>query len=673
MPQVRASGAKRAEVLIHEAIGENWFGNGLTSKKFAADLQALGDVDEILVRINSPGGAVFDAISIYNTLKAHGANIEVLVEGLAASSASFIAMAGSTIRIGKGAMFMVHNPWTAAVGDADDMRDVADMLDKVGESLVDIYQARTKLPRAEIRKIMDAETWLTADESIKQGFADELAGDDAAAARSTSTPAALRARFQELRNAFAAPVKDRRLLIAAALRSAPQTQITSGESPMPQSRAEILAAETQRRSDIRTMARAMLSRDGGQTVLDSLLDDPEMSVESAKTRILAELGKGASPVGGPRGTAPIHEGRDFIDAASDALCIRAGIHVDKPHAGTRDIQSMSVIDIARVCLSQAGRSFGGFTGGKVIQAAMSTSDFPGILENALGKALRNGYETTEQSHRAWVRKTQVPDFKSQSRLLLGSAPALAVVMEAAEYTYGSMSENKATLTVIKYGKMLRLTWETLVNDDLATFMRIPQAMGAAALRTEADLVYADVFNANAAAGQTMQDGNPLFHATHSNISATVGAISTATLGAGRALLRKQLALGGGYLNLTPKFLIVAAEDETAAEEVLAKSSRHLSDTAASGVKKVDAATPEWISKLQLVVEPRLVTANGFYLATSFDQVDTVELATLEELGGAPELSDGAPSLGTDCRDFKVKHVFVAKAIDWKGLVRVPKT
>ena len=86
--KVYAKGGKRAEVLIHEPIGENWVGNGLTSKRFSADLAALGEVDEILVRINSPGGAVFDGIAIYNTLKAHGATIEVLVEGLAASAAS---------------------------------------------------------------------------------------------------------------------------------------------------------------------------------------------------------------------------------------------------------------------------------------------------------------------------------------------------------------------------------------------------------------------------------------------------------------------------------------------------------------------------------------------------------------------------------------------------------
>jgi ATP-dependent protease ClpP protease subunit len=669
MLQVLAKGARRAEVLIHEPIGENWYGNGLTSKQFAADLAALGEIDEILVRINSPGGACFDAISIYNTLKGHGATIEVLVEGLAASAASFIAMAGSKIRVGQGAMFMIHNPWTAAVGDAGDMRDVADMLDKVGESMVDIYQARTKLPRSDIRKIMDAETWLTAGEAIERGFADEHASEEVAPADSSATH---RARFQALRAAFAAPVNDRNLLIAAGLRGLPQSQVSSGGPTMPQSREEIFAAERERRAQIRTIATPLVRQEGGQAVLDALLDDPGVSVESAKTRILSELGKHAVPINPWSAPPPGSGGQDFVSAATDALCIRAGIAIEKPHAGAGDIRSMSVLEIARACLSRAGRTHSGFRDGKIIQAALSTSDFPGILENSLGKALRNGYETGQQSHRAWVRKTMVPDFKTQSRLLLGSAPGLERVIELGEYKYGALNENKATLAVLKYGKLLRLSWETLINDDLQAFMRIPQAMGAAAMRSEADVVYAEVFAANAAAGQTMQDGNPLFHSSHANISATVGAISTSTLGAGRALLRKQQALGGGYLNLTPKFLIVAAEDETAAEEVLAKSSRHVADTAASGAKKVDAITPEWISKLQLVVEPRLAAANGFYLAAGSDQIDTVELATLEADGGEPVLEE-EQEFSQDARNYKVRHVFVAKAIDWKGMVRVPKT
>lgn len=135
------------------------------------------------------------------------------------------------------------------------------------------------------------------------------------------------------------------------------------------------------------------------------------------------------------------------------------------------------------------------------------------------------------------------------RLLLGSAPPLQRVAEGGEYKYGSLTENKATLLLEKFGRLISLTWETLINDDLSAFVNVPNAMGAAARRAEADEVYA-LFTANSGAGMQMQDGVNLFDAAHANISATSGAVSIVTLGAARALLRKQQALGnGGYLNL----------------------------------------------------------------------------------------------------------------------------
>jgi len=108
--KIYARGSRRAEVLIHEAIGEDWFGNGLTSKRFVQELNDLGEVDEILVRINSPGGAVFDGVAIYNALKEHPARIDVLVEGLAASIASVIARKASPMSTPRPRTTRPHRP-----------------------------------------------------------------------------------------------------------------------------------------------------------------------------------------------------------------------------------------------------------------------------------------------------------------------------------------------------------------------------------------------------------------------------------------------------------------------------------------------------------------------------------------------------------------------------------
>lgn len=163
------------ELLIYGPISEySWWGDEVTPKAFHDDLKALGDISTLNVYINSPGGDVFAGQTIYSMLKRHSATVNVYVDGLAASAASVIAMAGDTVTIPRNAMLMVHNPWTIALGEARDFRKLADDLDKVGETLVAVYQDKTGLEADEIRSLMDAETWLTADEAVEKGFADKV-------------------------------------------------------------------------------------------------------------------------------------------------------------------------------------------------------------------------------------------------------------------------------------------------------------------------------------------------------------------------------------------------------------------------------------------------------------------------------------------------------------------
>ena len=163
MIKVLAKANRTAEVFVDGPIGEDWYGNGVTAKKFRDDLKALGELDEITVRINSPGGEVFDGFAIYNELRAHKARKVVHVDGLAASIASVIAMAGDEIVMGLGAMMMIHDPWTIAVGDASAMREQADILDKVKVGLVDAYAGFNKTKeRSEIESLMTADTWLAS-------------------------------------------------------------------------------------------------------------------------------------------------------------------------------------------------------------------------------------------------------------------------------------------------------------------------------------------------------------------------------------------------------------------------------------------------------------------------------------------------------------------------------
>lgn len=174
--QIQMKGEKEAEILIYEQIGEGWVGDGIVAKKFAEDLKALGSVSTLNIRINSPGGQVWDGFAIYNTLMAHRAKKNVFVDGVAASIASVIAMAGDTITMPDTAMMMIHNPATIALGDAAEMRKAAEMLDKVKINAIAAYHRKSGMETDEISRLMDEETWLLAGEAVSLGFADTVSG-----------------------------------------------------------------------------------------------------------------------------------------------------------------------------------------------------------------------------------------------------------------------------------------------------------------------------------------------------------------------------------------------------------------------------------------------------------------------------------------------------------------
>ena len=166
--RARASGA---EVLIYDEIGAY----GVTAKGFLAELGAMADDAAIDLRLNSPGGSVFDAVAIFNALKRHAGEITVWIDGIAASAASYIAMAGDSVVMPQNAFLMIHDPSGLVMGTAEDMRSTADALEKVKGSLIQGYAAKSGKPDGEIAALMAAETWLDAEEALALGLIDRIA------------------------------------------------------------------------------------------------------------------------------------------------------------------------------------------------------------------------------------------------------------------------------------------------------------------------------------------------------------------------------------------------------------------------------------------------------------------------------------------------------------------
>lgn len=171
--RIQNAAKDEAKVYVYDVIA--WYGIG--ADQFARDLDEI-TAKTIHLHINSPGGDVFEGIAIYNALKNHSAKVITHVDGIAASIASIIALAGDEVRMSEGAFMMVHNPWLIVIGESKDLRDAADILDKLAESMAGIYANATGRTPKEMLKLMRDETWMNATEAQEEGFADVVEESD---------------------------------------------------------------------------------------------------------------------------------------------------------------------------------------------------------------------------------------------------------------------------------------------------------------------------------------------------------------------------------------------------------------------------------------------------------------------------------------------------------------
>ena len=169
---VRNEGEKRILLLDGEISDETWWGDEVTPQMFRSELHAAeGDID---LWINSPGGDCYAAAQIYNMLMEYKGNVNVKIDGIAASAASVVAMAGSTVEMSPVATIMIHNPMTVSIGDTHEMERTITFLAEIKESIINAYEIKTGLSRAKISRLMDAETWMNAKKAVELGFADSV-------------------------------------------------------------------------------------------------------------------------------------------------------------------------------------------------------------------------------------------------------------------------------------------------------------------------------------------------------------------------------------------------------------------------------------------------------------------------------------------------------------------
>jgi len=332
-----------------------------------------------------------------------------------------------------------------------------------------------------------------------------------------------------------------------------------------QVRADAIKAERQRHADIMEATRkAKLPVEFGEKLFSDGLE-----VSAARALIIDEFTKADPNKDAERGTGS-RLGRDIETesvrkAIADSLLqrggdsrIRAEIAKDKERQRqAAQYNGMRLLDIAKICLGRNGIKTDGMNVTEVATRAMqSTSDFPIILENALHKTLLNAYTVAEDQWRKFCAVGSVSDFRAHNRYRTGSLGNLTKVNEGGEYTYLSMADGeKNAITAETYGKLIGMTRQMLINDDLGAFLRVATDLGRAAART-IEVAVMDLLKENSGLGPTMDDGVTLFHADHNNVG-TGAALSVDSLEADSVIMENQMEPNGkDYIGIRPDILLV---------------------------------------------------------------------------------------------------------------------
>lgn len=311
------------------------------------------------------------------------------------------------------------------------------------------------------------------------------------------------------------------------------------------------------------------------------------------------------------------------------------------------------VDMAKELLTLRGESTMALSPASLVTRALhTTSDFPIVLGDTVGRVLRDAYQAAPSGIRRLGRQTTARDFRSVNKIMLGEAPLLEKLNEHGEIKAGTMAEAREAYKVETWARKIGITRQVLVNDDLGAFSDLARRMGQAAAETEARILVT-LLEAGSGNGPTLSDSKTLFHADHGNKAGTGAVISDATLSAARLALRTQKGIEDRTIRVTPRNLLVPPALETTAEKWLAS----IAPATAADVNPFSGS-------LSLVVEPRLSSATRWYVTADPGEIDGLEFAYLSGAEG-PQV-ESRSGWDVDGVEIRVILDFGAGFIDHRG-------
>jgi len=362
--------------------------------------------------------------------------------------------------------------------------------------------------------------------------------------------------------------------------------------------------------------------------------------------------------------APFEIVRDEVDTRR-SMIVNALSHRLDPRTvtleeGAREWRGLPLLEIVRECERRNGNSTRGMSRTDLASRAFhSTSDFPIIMEQVTNRVLLQGYQALPQTFQPFCRQSSASDFRDMHRVQVGEVGDLKKVNEHGEYTRTTLSEGKEKYRIATYGRIIGVTRQLLINDDLGVIGSLGQKFGASVARLESKTVW-DLITSNVVMG----DGNALFSAAHNNLAAgaAIAALSTASINAGRVIMGKQKDLDErDLIDVSPSFLLYPPELSMEVAQIFGQI---------QATKEADVR-PSWVQSLTPIEESKLSaeSATAFYLVAAPSLIDTIEYAYLE--GNEAPYTETRVGFDVDGMEIKVRHDFGAAPIDFRGFYKQP--
>jgi hypothetical protein len=319
----------------------------------------------------------------------------------------------------------------------------------------------------------------------------------------------------------------------------------------------------------------------------------------------------------------------------------------------REFKQLSLIEMAKERMQEFNLVYKHMSKTELITRALTTTDYPILLQDAINKTLQRSYMNLPQTWRLIARPWNAADFKTIHAIKFGANLQLSEILEHGEYPAGKPAESQETWNIKTWGMILPITRKTIINDDLNGFARAAEFIGAAVARKENVIMWGLI-----SGNPVMSDGKTLFIANnHKNLATTPGAVSLTTLAAGRTSMRRMTGMDGEPINVTPKYLIVPPEMEMSADQYISNKMLAVE----SGSINPFAGT------LEKIVEPLLTDAFAWYFASEPALIDMLAYSYLD--GATGPYTETRYGFEVDGLQIKVRHDFNGAVIDYRGLYK----